>query len=118
MPAKTAHIIPSSNGWIVKREDTDVFVEKRGDRWSVKKPHAERASAVYPTLRDAVDAARRIVQRSSAGQIVVHRRDGSIRWRDVHGLPVVQAPPRKSKLGTKAIERAVSTVIRERLERE
>lgn len=54
-------------------------------------------------------------QRSSAAQIVLHGRDGSIRWREVRGLPEVQTPPLKSDPGTKAIERAVFAVVRERL---
>jgi|SRR5208283_1788530 len=146
MPAKTTHIIPSDDGWVVKQEHGNVFVEKQSDRQIGKKTRAERASAVLPaqpaalkrakqlasrekvyvqvnngvysTQKQALDAARGIARRSSAGQIVVHGRDGFIRRRDIRGLPVVQTPPRKSKLGTKAIERAVSTVIRERLERE
>jgi hypothetical protein len=77
---------------------------------------SKRFFSVYPTQKEAIDAAREIVRQSRAGQIVIHGRDGSIRWRDVRGLPIVQTPPLKSDLGTKAIERAVSTVIRERLE--
>jgi hypothetical protein len=148
MPAKTTHIIPSNDGWVVKKERDNVFVKKQSDRRIAKKTRVERASSVftsqpaatkrakemagrekvyvqlnlnngvYSTQKQAIDAARGIVRRSSAGQIVVHGRDGSISRRDIHGLPVVQMPPRKSKLGTKAIEKAVSTVIRERLERE
>jgi hypothetical protein len=155
MSTKTTHIIPSDDGWAVRKEGEhrassirgkkgDVFVVKHGEEWAVRKPHAERASAVLPTQaeaigrakelagsgeihvqhrddvyvtkKEAIDAARDMVHRSSAGQIVVHGRDGSMSWRDVHGLPVVQKPPRKSDLGTKAIKKAVSTVIRERLE--
>jgi hypothetical protein len=122
MAAKTTHIIPRDGGWIVKKEPAKeparFFVERRGDQWAVKRPGAKRASAVYATQKEAIDAARKTVLRSSAGQIVVHNRNGSIRWRDLHGLPAVQRPPRRSQLGTKAIERAVSTVIRERLERD
>jgi hypothetical protein len=118
MPTKTTHIIPSDDGWIVKKEPAYVFVEERGAQWAVKRPNAKRASAVYATQREAINAARKTVMRSSAGQIVVHGRNGSIRWRDLHGLPVVQRPPRKSDLGTKAIEKAVSNVIRKRLERD
>jgi len=70
---------------------------------------------VYSAQKEAIEAARAIVQRMSAGQVVIHLRDGSIQTRDVHGLPEVQPPPRKSKLGSKAIERAISAVIRERL---
>jgi hypothetical protein len=110
MPTKTTYIIPRDDGWAVKKESTDVLEVKNGD--AAKKPHDER---LYSTQKKAIDAARRIAQRSSASQIVVYGRDGSIRWREVHGLPAVQTAPRKSDLGTKAIEKAVSTVIRERL---
>lgn len=157
MSTKTMHIVPSDGGWAVKKEGKrvassirrkkgEVFVVKQGDEWAVKKPNAERASAILPTQaeaierakeltgggeihgrhrdrdgiystqKEAIDAARDMVQHSSSGQIVVHGRDGLMHWRDVHGLPVVQKPPRKSDLGTKAIKKAVSTVIRERLE--
>ena len=76
---------------------------------------AKKEGTVYSTQKQAIEAAREIGQRSSAAQVVVHGPDGSIRWREVHGLPEVQTAPRKSDLGTKAIEKAVSTVIRERL---
>jgi hypothetical protein len=110
MPTKTTHIIPRDDGWAVKKEA--VIIAKNGNQSAMKKPHAER---VYTSQKQAINAARRIAKRSSAGQIVVHGRDGSIRWREVHGLPAVQTAPKKSDLGTKAIERAVFTVIRERL---
>ncbi len=98
MSAKTTHVIPQNGGWAVKKEGS-----------------ANRSSSMYSTQKEAIEAAREIVQRTAAGQVVIHHLDGSIRTRDKHGLPEVQQPPRKSKLGSKAIERAVSTVIRERL---
>jgi hypothetical protein len=76
----------------------------------------KRYSGVYPTQKQAIDAAREIVQRSSAGEIVVHGRDGSFRWREIHGLPILQKPRVKSDLGTANIRRAVTAAIRERLE--
>jgi hypothetical protein len=84
----------------------------------VKKPRSARASAVYATQKEAIAAARKMFRQSTVGQIVVHGRNGSIRRPYVYGLPTVQRSPQKSDLGTKAIEKAVSTVIRERLERE
>lgn len=99
MPARTTHIIPKDDGW--------VFMKEGGPK---------RYSGVYPTQKQAIEAAREFVQRSPAGEIVVHGRDGSIRWREVHGLPVVQKSRLKSDLGTENIRRAVSEVIRERLE--
>jgi hypothetical protein len=106
MPTKTIHIVPMGGGWALKKEGDDAFVLKRD---------AKNEDTLYSTQKQAIEAAREIGQRSSAGQIVVHSRDGSIRWRDVRGLPEIQTPPRKSDLGTKAIERAVAAVIRERL---
>ncbi len=104
--AKTVHIFPRKAGWVV-----------RSDRWATMKGQTGRLLGVYSTQKAAVDAARQIVRRAPAGQIVVHSRNGSMRSRDVHGLPVLQTSPQKSKLGTKAIERAVSLVLRERLDR-
>ena len=98
MRAKTTHVMPQNGGWAVRREGS-----------------ANRRVSVYATQKKAIEAAREIVQRLPAGQVVIHQRDGSMRTSDAHGLPEVQSPPRKSKLGTKAIERAVSAVIRERL---
>lgn len=98
MSAKTTHVIPRNGGWAVKKEGS-----------------AKSRISMFSTQKDAIEAAREIVQRAPAGQIVIHGLDGSIRTREVHGLPAVQTPPQKSKLGSKAIEKAVSTVIRERL---
>ena len=103
MTTKTTHVVPSDDGWAVMREGRH-------------RASSIRQNGVYSTQKQALKAARDILQRSAAGQIVVHGRNGSMRWRDVHGLPAVQKPPRKSDLGTEAIKRAVSAVIRQRLE--
>lgn len=98
MPSKTTHVFPVDGGWAVKR------------------PQANRRAVRYPTQREAVNAARETVLRAPAGQIVVHSKNGSARSQDAHGMPVIQRARVRSKLGTKAIERAVSAVIRKRLE--
>jgi hypothetical protein len=113
MSTKTTHIVPSDGGWTVRKEGEP----RKKNGLAFIEGISERTSSIYPTQKEAIDAARAMVQRSSQSQIVVHNRDGSMRWRDVHGLPEVQTPPHKSELGTKAIQRAVSTVIRERLEK-
>jgi len=98
VPAKTTHVIPKNGGWVVKKEGS-----------------ANRRSSLYSTQKAAIEAARDIVQGTPSGQIVIHRLNGSMRTQDIHGLPELQRPPRKSKLGTRAIERAVPAVTRERL---
>ena len=42
----------------------DVFVVPRGGEWIVKKPHAERASAVLPTKAEAVKRAKELAGRA------------------------------------------------------
>ena len=101
MAAKTTHVVPKNGRWAVKKEGS-----------------AKSRVGVYSTQKEAIDAAREIVRRTSAGQVVIHGIDGSNRTRESHGLPVIQNPPRKSKLGSKATEKAVSTVICERLSTE
>ena len=126
MPAKTAHILPKGDGWVVKRERGQV-VAKKGPK-TTGKAGAQRVIKIFPTQAAAIEWAKERVghreldgqrkRQSAAGQIVVHSRNGSVRWREIHGLPKVQTPPQKSELGTNAIKKAVSTAIRERLERE
>ena len=123
---KTTHIVPRDDGWTIRKEregfgpslkgkNGDVLGRRRASHWAAKKPLTERRSAVYATQKQAIDAARELAQRSSESQIVIHNRNGSMQRRDVRGLPEVQTPPLKSDLGTNAIRRAVSAVIRERL---
>ncbi len=104
----TTHIFGTDRGWVVVR-----------DRLAVdKKPHDGSGPAtamVYATQKEAVEAARKIVEKEPAAQIVVHSRNGSMRRPYIHGLPAVQRSPVKSDLGTRAIKRAVSTALRERL---
>jgi hypothetical protein len=89
---KTFHVYPSDAGWVVRKEGR----------------HAE----TYPTQRAAVDAARQSIKDSTQGQLVIHKRDGSIRDHQTYGMPRVQDPPKKSRLA-KQIERAVEKVTLE-----
>ncbi|HET8865441.1 MAG TPA: DUF2188 domain-containing protein [Gracilimonas sp.] len=49
---------------------------KRKDGWAVKKQGSSRASKVYRNQGDAIQGARKM---NSTSEIVVHKRDGSIR---------------------------------------
>ena len=121
MSTKTTHIVPKHDGWAIVREGS-IYKKVRsqihtpGRLSSPVASHASnQSSEVFSTQKAAINAARRIVHQSPAWQIVIHGRDGSLQWGDVHGLPTIQTPPLKSDLGTKAIKKAISTVIRERL---
>jgi len=54
----------------------DYYVEPRGDKWIVKKPHAERISAELPTQREAIAKAKAF---APEGVINVKGRDGKFR---------------------------------------
>lgn len=57
------------------RHDT-VYVVQHGDEWAVKKPNAERASAVLPTQREAIERAKEL---AGKGSIHIQGRDGKYR---------------------------------------
>ena len=66
MSGKGQHVIPS------------------GGKWSVRRAGSERASGVYDTQRDAIDAARRIA-RNQGAELFIHGEDGRIRERNSYG---------------------------------
>jgi len=58
----------------------DRYVVNHPDGWAVKKPHAERASGVYPTQREAEREAKQIVTNLGGGEVRIQGRNGA--WRD------------------------------------
>lgn len=92
---KTVHVIQKNGPWVVQGEGS--------------------TTSVHPTQAQAVTAARHIMKGSVSGQFVVLGRTGRIVKSETHRMPKVQPPPRKSRLGSKVIEQAVSSVVLERL---
>jgi hypothetical protein len=66
MSKKGQHVVPSSDGW------------------SVKKAGASRATSTHKTQADAVSAATRIA-RNQKTELYIHGRDGRIRERNSYG---------------------------------
>jgi hypothetical protein len=64
----------------------DVFVgpHKGGEGWQVKKAGNERASAVTPTQKQAIERGRELAKQEKS-ELVVQGRDGQIRQKDSHG---------------------------------
>lgn len=59
------------------------IVQKRpGGDWEVRKPGADRASAVAPTQADAIDRAREILGNDGGGELQVRSLQGTIRQQD------------------------------------
>ncbi len=55
----------------------ELIIEKRDDgRWDIRKPHAERSSAVEDTQREAIDRARDL---APEGDIKLKGLDGKFR---------------------------------------
>ena len=58
---KTVHVIPSKGNWAVKREGT------------------AKASKVYDSQQKAIQGAKSMTRKGTAKEVIVHRKDGTIR---------------------------------------
>lgn len=96
MADKTFHVVHSKDGWMVKK--------------------AGQKATTFSSQGKAVKAARKIAKSQREAQVVVHERDGRFVIKEVHGLPVVQKPPRKSSIGTTRISKAITDALQKRLE--
>lgn len=61
-------------------------IVQRPNAWAVKGEGNEKATRVYPTQQEAIDAAKIIAQNQS-GDVIIHGRDGKIRERNTYGKP-------------------------------
>lgn len=68
----------------------DRHVLPDNDGWKVVSPDGDQASARAETQEEAVEQARRIIQNSGGGELVVHGTDGKIR--DKRTLTAGSAP--------------------------
>lgn len=59
-------------------------VVPNGERWSVRRTGAVRASGTYATQKEAIEQAERIA-RNQGTELYVHGRDGRIRERSSYG---------------------------------
>lgn len=69
----------------------DRTISRRPDgTWANKKDGADRASSTHQTQRDAIDAARDMLNRSGGGELKVKGEDGKIRSKDT--IPPARDP--------------------------
>ena len=68
---------------MTKRKEHHV-VPNGDNGWAVRRNGSERASGVYPTKQQAVDAGREM-SRNAHTELVVHNKDGKIARPDSHG---------------------------------
>ena len=62
----------------------DYHVVPKGKEWMVKKENAQRASSTHNTQSDAVDAGKKLAKANKT-ELVIHRKDGTIRDSDSYG---------------------------------
>lgn len=62
----------------------DIHVIPHGKGWTTKREGAERAGKVTKTQQDAIDAAKSQAKKDHV-EVVIHRRDGTIRDSDSYG---------------------------------
>lgn len=62
----------------------DIHVVPHGDSWATKREGAQRAGVVTDTQRGAIERARDQARRDHV-EVVIHRRDGTIRDSDSYG---------------------------------
>lgn len=68
MSRKTYHVTPAEDG-----------------NWKVKGEGASRAAGIHEDKTDAVQQARDLAKASGKGQVVIHRRDGTIQTEWTYG---------------------------------
>lgn len=72
----------------------DIHVVPHGTDWAVKKEGSGRASSVHPTQGAAIERGREAAKRDKS-ELVIHRKDGTIRDSDSYGND--PCPPRDRK---------------------
>lgn len=72
-------------------KDRDRTVYRRDDgKWANKRNDAARASSLHGTQREAIDAAKKMLQDQGGGELTTKGRDGLIRSKDT--IPPGQDP--------------------------
>jgi hypothetical protein len=65
-------------------DKANIWVSPHPDGWQTHKEGSERASGVYPTQQQAIDAAVAQAKREQV-EVIVQREDGTIRSKDSYG---------------------------------
>ncbi len=79
-------------------KDRDRIVYRRSDgKWANKRNDAGRASSLHDTQREAIGAARGILQKLGGGELTTKGRDGLIRSKDTIAPGRDPFPPRDAE---------------------
>jgi hypothetical protein len=84
-------------------------VPDHGGAWAVRSEGAGRPTAIFANKDLAVDRAKGIARNASLGQVVVHGRDGRIRYQNTYGEdPIPREPANEQKHADSAVRGKVS----------
>lgn len=72
----------------------NVHIVRRGDQWGALREGGERASRLFDTQQQAIDAGRQMATQGQ-GELLIHGENGRIRARDSHGND--PCPPKDAK---------------------
>lgn len=75
----------------------DRMVHKAPDGWANSRIGVERAEGIYPTQREAIDAARLNLQNAGGGELTIQGRDGRIRDKDTIAPGNDPCPPKDKR---------------------
>ena len=76
-------------------KDRDRIVSRRSDgKWANKRNDADRASSLHDTQREAIGAAKEMLQNQGGGELTTKGRDGLIRSKDTIAPGADPFPPR------------------------
>lgn len=79
-------------------KDRDRTISRRPDGdWENKRNDAERASSVHGTQKEAIDAAREMLENQGGGELTTKGRDGKIRSKDTIPPGNDPNPPRDTE---------------------
>lgn len=82
-------------------------VVKKNDGWAIEKPDAKRPSVILDTQQQAITRAREIVEKAGGGAVVIHKKDGTVRGKDIVHSPEVAAKLAAAKAAPAEVETPV-----------
>ena len=67
-----------------KREKIHIVPRENGD-WAVKREGAGKASSVHNEKQEAIERGKELAKDAPLGQIIIHKRDGTIQTEHTYG---------------------------------
>ena len=69
----------------MSRRTKEHVTPRPGGNWAVKKEGAERADSIHEQKVDAVERAKELAKNAPLGQVIIHKKDGTIQTEYTYG---------------------------------